>query len=67
MSISFIWRSKTSITPETRARHPQISCICEPFHRTIQEEFYSVAFSKKLYRSLEELQADVDLWIREYK
>jgi len=50
----------------TKARHPQTNGICERFHRTIQEEFYSVAFRKKLYRSLEELQADVDLWIREY-
>jgi transposase InsO family protein len=40
--------------------------ICERFHRTIQEEFYATAFRKKLYRSLEELQADLDLWLDEY-
>jgi hypothetical protein len=32
----------------------------------VQEEFYSVAFRRKLYTSLEELQLDLDLWIREY-
>ena len=32
----------------------------------VQEEFYSVAFRKKLYTSLEELQVDLDNWVREY-
>jgi Integrase core domain len=50
----------------TRAKSPQTNGICERFHRTIQEEFYSVAFRKKLYRTLEELQADLDGWLREY-
>jgi hypothetical protein len=36
------------------------------FSRTIQDEFYSIAFRKRLYASLEELQADADAWIREY-
>jgi transposase InsO family protein len=50
----------------TKAKSPQTNGICERFHRTMQEEFYSVAFRKKLYRSLEELQADVDVWLSEY-
>lgn len=50
----------------TKAKSPQTNGICERFHRTIQEEFYSVAFRKKLYRTLEELQADLDTWLREY-
>lgn len=50
----------------TKARHPQTNGICERFHRTMQDEFYSVAFRKKLYRGLEELQADVDEWIIDY-
>jgi hypothetical protein len=50
----------------TKARSPQTNGICERFHRTMQEEFYSVTFRKKLYRSLEELQADVDVWLAEY-
>ena len=32
----------------------------------MQDEFYSGAFRKKLYRTLEELQADVDSWVDEY-
>ena len=51
---------------KTRARHPQTNGICERFHKTIQDEFYAIAFRKKVYASLEELQADVDKWIREY-
>jgi transposase InsO family protein len=51
---------------KTKAYSPQTNGICERFHRTMQDEFYSVAFRKKLYRSLDELQADVDDWIREY-
>jgi hypothetical protein len=35
-------------------------------HRTIQEEFYATAFRKKLYHNLEELQADLDEWMRDY-
>jgi transposase InsO family protein len=51
---------------KTKARHPQTNGICERFHRTIQDEFYAVAFRKKLYTSLEALQADVDEWIEQY-
>ena len=50
----------------TKARSPQTNGICERFHKTIQDEFYSVAFRKKIYTSLEELQQDADLWIKEY-
>jgi len=51
---------------KTRARSPQSNGICERFHKTILNEFYQVAFRKKLYRSIEELQADVDQWIEYY-
>lgn len=51
---------------KTKARSPQSNGICERFHRTVQEEFYAVAFRKKLYQSLEELQADLDQWLAEY-
>ena len=50
----------------TKAKSPQTNGICERFHRTIQEEFYSTAFRKKLYRTLEQLQTDLDAWLREY-
>ena len=45
----------------TKAKHPQTNGICERFHRTMQDEFYSVAFRKKIYESIEQLQQDVDL------
>ncbi len=51
---------------KTKAKSPQTNGICERFHRTIQEEFYSIAFRKKLYRTLDELQADLDGWLCEY-
>ena len=44
----------------TRANSPQTNGICERFHRTIKDEFYDIAFRKKLYRSVEELQVDLD-------
>lgn len=50
----------------TKARHPQTNGICERFHRTIQNEFYAIAFRKKIYKSIEELQTDLDEWILEY-
>lgn len=50
----------------TKARSPQTNGICERFHRTILTEFYQITFRKKVYRTLEELQADLDEWIRYY-
>jgi len=50
----------------TKARSPQTNGICERFHRTILNEFYSVAFRKKIYQSIEELQQDLDNWLEEY-
>ncbi len=51
---------------KTKARHPQTNGICERFHKTILQEFYQVAFRRKIYSSLEELQADLDAWISFY-
>ncbi len=50
----------------TKTKSPQTNGICERFHRTILEEFYRVAFRKKIYRSIGELQADLDEWMRTY-
>ena len=50
----------------TKTRHPQTNGICERFHKTMLNEFYRVAYLKKIYRTLEELQADLDVWIQEY-
>ena len=51
---------------KTKARTPQTNGICERFQSTILNEFYQVAFRKKVYQSLEELQADADEWVRQY-
>ena len=51
---------------KSKARHPQTNGICERFHKTILNEFYQVAFRRKLYQSLEELQTDLDAWLHEY-
>ena len=40
---------------KTKARHPQTNGICERFHKTIQDEFYSIALRKKVYESVEKL------------
>jgi len=50
----------------TKANHPQTNGICERLNRTIQDEFYRVAFRKKLYRTIEELQVDLDAWLVRY-
>lgn len=50
----------------TKASSPQTNGICERFHRTMKQEFYDIAFRKKLYHSLEGLQTDVNEWLRKY-
>ncbi len=50
----------------TKAKSPQTNGICERFHKTIQQEFYAVAFRKKIYTSIEELQNDLDEWLYHY-
>ena len=49
-----------------RARHPQSNGICERFHKTVLNEFYMVAFRKKVYRTIDELQKDLDDWVGYY-
>jgi transposase InsO family protein len=46
-----------------KVRHPQTNGAVERLNQTIQEEFYKVAFRKKLYRSLEEIQTDLNEFI----
>lgn len=51
---------------KTKANHPQTNGICERFHKTILQEFYQVAFRRKIYQSIEELQCDLDEWMVYY-
>jgi transposase InsO family protein len=50
----------------TKAKSPQTNGICERFHRTELDEFYRVMFRKKIYRTLDELQVDLDAWLEKY-
>jgi hypothetical protein len=34
--------------------------------RTMLNEFYRVAFRRKIYSAIEQLQADLDAWLKEY-
>lgn len=49
-----------------KTRSPQSNGICERFNRTIQNEFYAVAFRKKLYQSIDQMQPDLDEWMQRY-
>ncbi len=51
---------------KTKARRPQTNGICERFHRTVQDEFYKVAFRRTIYATLEALQADLDAYLTRY-
>ena len=51
---------------KTKVRSPQTNGICERVHQTILNEFYKVAFRKKLYVDLESLQVDLDAYMDEY-
>lgn len=50
----------------TKTKSPQTNGICERFHKTLLNEFYRVTFRKKLYHTLEALQADLDAWLKAY-
>lgn len=51
---------------KTKAKSPQTNGICERFHKTILNEFYQITFRKKVYNSLDELQADLNDWLKWY-
>ena len=49
----------------TKTKSPQTNGIVERFHKTVLDEFYRVAFRKKIYGSIGELQSDLDAWVKE--
>lgn len=50
----------------TKTKSPQTNGIVERLHKTMLNEFYRIAFRKKIYRSIAELQADLDEWVTSY-
>lgn len=50
----------------TTAKSPQTHGLCERLHKTVLPACYRIVFRKNLYPSLEALQADLELWLREY-
>jgi len=50
----------------TKTKSPQTNGIVERFHKTVLDEFYRIAFRKRIYGSIAELQADLDAWVRSY-
>jgi len=51
---------------KTKAKSPQTNGICERFHKTILNEFYQLAFRRKVYKSIEMLQEDLNAWLHDY-
>jgi transposase InsO family protein len=50
----------------TKAKSPQTNGICERFQKTVLDEFYRIAFRRKIYPTLEELQRDLFEWLESY-
>ncbi len=50
----------------TKARHPQTNGACERMNQIILDEFWQVAFRKRIYTSLEQIQTDLDAWLVTY-
>lgn len=50
----------------TQVRRPQTNGFVERFNRTVLDEFFRIAFRKKLYESVEMLQTDLDAWLVHY-
>jgi transposase InsO family protein len=50
----------------TKVKSPKTNGFVERFQRTVQDEFFSVTFRKKLYTSVDELQQDLDVWLVHY-
>lgn len=50
----------------TKVKHPQTNGCTEKLNQTILKEFYQTAFRKKLYRSLSEIQVDLDEYMLKY-
>lgn len=50
----------------TKVRSPQTNGFVERFIRTAKEEFFKLAFIRKSYTNLDDLQTDFDAWLHKY-
>jgi transposase InsO family protein len=50
----------------TKVKSPRPNGVCERFHNTILNEFYRLAFRKKISENLDERQADADAGLQQY-
>ena len=50
----------------TKVKHPQTNGSTEKLNQTVLKEFYQTAFRKKLYHSLDEIQTDLDGYMKYY-
>ena len=60
LAINEIDHTKTKGQTPANKRHR------ERFHKTILQEFYQVTFRRKLNEAIDQLQADLDLWLHHY-
>jgi transposase-like protein len=50
----------------TRPASPYTNGFVERFHRTLKDEFFAKVFREKWYSSLDELQADLEQFLKFY-
>ena len=50
----------------TKVRHPWTNGACERLNRTILEEFYQLAFRARIYETLDQLNDDLQKYLRIY-
>jgi transposase len=67
MRIAHCWDAINQETEaKEQAKSPQTNVICESFNRKVQNEFYAIAFRKKIYQFIEQLPTDIDEWMDNY-
>jgi transposase InsO family protein len=50
----------------TKVKSPQTNGMVERFHKTVLNMFLSSRLAAQIYRALQELQRDLDAWLRQY-
>ena len=50
----------------TKALSTQTNGIGARFHKTPLDECYRITFRRRVYRSIDEVQADLDEWVQQY-